>query len=359
MIEEQHGRLQSGCLGGATIATRPPGCSCRHAAALSWPSLSVTARGHTSRAALTTKRCIAFALQEARRRQVARSEALERDRHHDVAAARQRGQARNRQPRRERALAAGDVPHPHPIRHAALWWFTPPLLRTLTVSAGARLTSPRDVQLEKIRANIATPKRWRRSRARRARRALGQAGAVPQGDHAHRRCACGTLLVDQGESYTEGRGLEDPLKAVGDAIEEVRQCRALKPLLSVLLCLGNHMNGGAPKGQADGLALEPLQDVGHQDLDNKASLLEYAVTLLHASRVERRARAPRSATNCRTSRRRARSSGPTCFRGAGPARGRRQGARAQPFLVSPRRTARAATRARRPAARPAPTHSRR
>ena len=37
---------------------------------------------------------------------------------------------------------------------------------------------------------------------------------------------------------------------------QVRNCRALRPLLSLLLALGNHMNGGTAKGQADGFALE-------------------------------------------------------------------------------------------------------
>ena len=155
--------------------------------------------------------------------------------------------------------------------------------------------SPRDAQLEKVRANIATPEemeelsrldgpdvRWDKPE-----QFLKVIMRIPK---VRVRLRCWSIKAGFTEKAEE---LEDPLKTVGDAIEEVRQCRALKPLLSVLLCLGNHMNGGTPKGQADGFALEDLSKMSvTKDLDNKTSLLEYAVALLHASQVRRTPRTP-------------------------------------------------------------------
>jgi len=155
--------------------------------------------------------------------------------------------------------------------------------------------SPRDAQLEKVRANIATPEemeelsrldgpdvRWDKPE-----QFLKVIMRIPK---VRVRLRCWSIKAGFTEKAEE---LEDPLKTVGDAIEEVRQCRALKPLLSVLLCLGNHMNGGTPKGQADGFALEDLSKMSvTKDLDNKTSLLEYAVALLHASQVCHTPRTP-------------------------------------------------------------------
>jgi len=53
-------------------------------------------------------------------------------------------------------------------------------------------------------------------------------------------------------------GMLQVLKTFEHAFDEVRHCEILKKILSILLSLGNIMNGGTNKGRADGFYLEAL-----------------------------------------------------------------------------------------------------
>ena len=61
-------------------------------------------------------------------------------------------------------------------------------------------------------------------------------------------------------------------------MQEIRESQALPPIFGLLLALGNHLNGGSSKGQADGFALEDLGKMSvFKDNSNESNLLEYAI----------------------------------------------------------------------------------
>jgi hypothetical protein len=71
------------------------------------------------------------------------------------------------------------------------------------------------------------------------------------------------------------------LKVLRKAIDEVRNSKFLRDLLGVVLAIGNYMNGGTKRGQADGFKLDfipKLMDT--KDAHNQKSLMEYAITQL-------------------------------------------------------------------------------
>ena len=81
--------------------------------------------------------------------------------------------------------------------------------------------------------------------------------------------------------------IEETLKTVREATDEVRNSRSLRAVLGALLGLGNHMNGGTAKGQADGFALGDLGKMSvTKDSSNTISLLEYAVLAIHETQPE-------------------------------------------------------------------------
>ena len=95
------------------------------------------------------------------------------------------------------------------------------------------------------------------------------------------RLRCWAIKMGFSEKAEE---LEVPLTTVAEAIEEVRSCKGLRHILGTLLSLGNHMNGGTNKGQADGFVLDDLPKMSvAKDNANRHSLLEHAATVLHAS----------------------------------------------------------------------------
>eukprot|EP01133_Synstelium_polycarpum_P016880 gene16880-20072_t len=64
--------------------------------------------------------------------------------------------------------------------------------------------------------------------------------------------------------------------ALSTATADTRSCENLRRVLGVVLALGNHMNGGSARGQADGFSLEILDNLSTtKDIDNKQTLLEY------------------------------------------------------------------------------------
>ena len=61
-------------------------------------------------------------------------------------------------------------------------------------------------------------------------------------------------------------------------VPQVRNCKGLGPVLGMLLALGNHMNSGTGKGQADGFSLFDLAKTSvTKDNTNTTTLLGYAV----------------------------------------------------------------------------------
>ena len=62
----------------------------------------------------------------------------------------------------------------------------------------------------------------------------------------------------------------------------------MKPILSVVLTVGNYLNGGTPKGQADGFDIESLNKlIMVKDSTNKQTLLDYIVKIVKENYPER------------------------------------------------------------------------
>jgi len=141
-------------------------------------------------------------------------------------------------------------------------------------------------QLEKIRANIATPEEMEQINALdgphvkwdKPEQFLKVIMNIPK---VRMRLRCWSIKYGFGEKSEE---VEELLKTVSEAINELRNSRSLRTVLSALLALGNHLNGGTNKGQADGFALGDLGKMSvTKDNSNTVSLLEYAVQAMHAS----------------------------------------------------------------------------
>ena len=69
------------------------------------------------------------------------------------------------------------------------------------------------------------------------------------------RLRCWSIKYGFGEKAEE---IEETLKTVSEATAEVRGSGSLRAVLGALLALGNHMNGGTNKGQADCFAMGDL-----------------------------------------------------------------------------------------------------
>ena len=75
--------------------------------------------------------------------------------------------------------------------------------------------------------------------------------------------------------------INDKLETMGRSCSLLKCSPMVRELLSLVLGLGNYMNGGTARGQADGFSLEilpRLEDVKSQD--NSTNLLQYVVRLL-------------------------------------------------------------------------------
>ncbi|KAK5578112.1 hypothetical protein RB653_003065 [Dictyostelium firmibasis] len=66
------------------------------------------------------------------------------------------------------------------------------------------------------------------------------------------------------------------LEKLQNAIKDTKSSDSLKKILGIVLVLGNYMNGGSGRGQADGFTLEILDSLAtNKDVENKSSLLDY------------------------------------------------------------------------------------
>jgi len=92
------------------------------------------------------------------------------------------------------------------------------------------------------------------------------------------RLRCWSIKYGFSERAAE---ITETLSTLQGAVDALRQSTALPVVLGLLVNLGNHLNGGTPKGQADGFALADLAKMSvTKDAANKATLLEYALAVL-------------------------------------------------------------------------------
>jgi len=71
------------------------------------------------------------------------------------------------------------------------------------------------------------------------------------------------------------RDIGTPLIAMRSAISAMRQSVAFKKILGIILSIGNYLNGGTNKGQADGFNMETSAKISSiKDVENK-SLVDY------------------------------------------------------------------------------------
>ncbi|KAK3085892.1 hypothetical protein FSP39_010094, partial [Pinctada imbricata] len=74
--------------------------------------------------------------------------------------------------------------------------------------------------------------------------------------------------------------IDQQLRELHTACDEITNSLALKNLLETLLAVGNYLNGGSPNGQADGYSLDilnKLKDI--QDKDSKGNLLDFVMKM--------------------------------------------------------------------------------
>lgn len=90
-------------------------------------------------------------------------------------------------------------------------------------------------------------------------------------------------FAEQEEFYLE------PLEKFEAAFNELGECKILKESLSVILCLGNILNGGnKTKGQADGFAIEGITKIiTIKDVNNKSGM-EYICKKIHETNPDLR-----------------------------------------------------------------------
>jgi len=74
--------------------------------------------------------------------------------------------------------------------------------------------------------------------------------------------------------------LKPPLETCKRASKEIIESKSLKMVLGSLIALGNYMNGGTRRGQADGFKIEFLPKFKDtKDISNKRTLLEFAIEM--------------------------------------------------------------------------------
>jgi hypothetical protein len=77
--------------------------------------------------------------------------------------------------------------------------------------------------------------------------------------------------------------LERPLHAIVAGISALRSSSGFRQALAAVLSVGNYLNGGSVRGQADGFDVSFLAVLDNtKDVDNKVSLAAYCSTLMKA-----------------------------------------------------------------------------
>lgn len=90
------------------------------------------------------------------------------------------------------------------------------------------------------------------------------------------RLACWSFQLHFDEYYTD---VTRPLILIEAACMALHKSTCLKKLLAVILYVGNFLNGGTLRGQADGYNLEIIDKLSRMKGSNKQSLLEYIAIL--------------------------------------------------------------------------------
>jgi len=87
------------------------------------------------------------------------------------------------------------------------------------------------------------------------------------------RLACWKFMLEFNDCVTT---FAAPVTALSDAIKSVRESANFKTILSFILAIGNYMNGGTNKGQADAFNLKCLPKLDMtKDRTNKFTLINY------------------------------------------------------------------------------------
>jgi len=84
------------------------------------------------------------------------------------------------------------------------------------------------------------------------------------------------------EDFDESIGVvREGVRAVNEALAQIEACEGLKTVLKVILGVGNHVNGGTPKGGAWGVKLSSLGKLKSvKSNDRKQNLLHFVVNVL-------------------------------------------------------------------------------
>ncbi len=91
------------------------------------------------------------------------------------------------------------------------------------------------------------------------------------------RIDCWRFMQHFEEQFTE---VHKPLARMGTACDQVRNSTAWRRIMAVTLVAGNYLNGGTPRGQADGFPIDTLTKLGRvKDQDQNSSLLDHIVNI--------------------------------------------------------------------------------
>ncbi|EFA80057.1 actin binding protein [Heterostelium album PN500] len=87
------------------------------------------------------------------------------------------------------------------------------------------------------------------------------------------RLRCWLFKLELPEQLT---AIKSTLESLSTAVSTTKNCENLRRIFGIVLVLGNYMNGGSNRGQADGFQLEILDNLSTtKDIENKMTLLDY------------------------------------------------------------------------------------
>lgn len=90
---------------------------------------------------------------------------------------------------------------------------------------------------------------------------------------------CWLYLQDFSETTSP---LTKNFLSIIDSCQIARSSSGLRKVLGTILAVGNYLNGGSARGQADGFNLEALETLGNtKDVNNTMSLLDYITMYGH------------------------------------------------------------------------------
>ena len=91
------------------------------------------------------------------------------------------------------------------------------------------------------------------------------------------RLKCWSFSIDLDDNLKQ---IKKPIEVLRNAMDVTRSSEAFKKILGLVLSLGNYMNGGTAKGQADGFNISVLTKLDStKDRTNRVTLLQYIAEL--------------------------------------------------------------------------------